>query len=132
MRGLITSMVMVPLCLALVACGQDPLVAQEISQKNATANGKVFIARELPAADHVVFMSDSTITKKCRGGDGWASGKAMTQGGKLVAPLKCSTTGNTKGYGGCFTEEDFLKKAAYANQEGVCDKSIKEIKEIKR
>lgn len=66
---------------------------------------------------------DSTIDRTCPQGDGWASVdlKAATAGDMRVIKLKCSTVSAGMG---CMTEEDFKKRANYANQEGRCNSEI--------
>lgn len=119
------------LAASLHACsGQSVEEIQILSQSNAIWNAQRFLAAKLPGADYVEFQSDSTIDAQCKFGDGWASGQALANGGKVVEELKCQTNGSSKGIKGCFIKADFEEKPKYFNQEGECDKSIKKMVDL--
>ncbi len=107
----------------LSACGDNVPVDvvdqnQTISRDNAQLNAKRFVAQQFPKATQTIVDSDSTISKDCRYGDGWASGKVI-QDGRMIAKIKCQTNGSGKGLEGCLVEDEYKTKP-YANEDGSC------------
>lgn len=102
---------------------------QTISRDNAQMNAKRYANERLPLGDKVVAQSDSTISKSCRYGDGWATVDVLDANMNKVADnttnpstfiqLKCQTNGSGKGLYGCLTVAEFKTKD-YADEEGRC------------
>lgn len=114
---------------ALVACGGDDVDFdvvdrnQTLSAENAKSNARLYAHEVFKGKEFDIrFQSDSTISKSCRYGDGWASGTVTVKGG-FPQKVKCQTTGSGKGINGCLSEEEFATKD-YRNQDGKCDKTI--------
>jgi hypothetical protein len=108
--------------LGLTACGPkeesfDVLEQQRsIASENAKFNAVRYRAEYWPTAT-IYSRGDSTQSKTCPQGDGWASIDLLEQG-KVVAELKCSTvSGNIA----CMTGKDFKARAQYAEQDGKCN-----------
>lgn len=91
---------------------------QRISRENAQSNARRFANVRFPQVTQIVVDSDSTISKSCRYGDGWATGK-LYQDAKVVAIVKCQTNGSGKGLEGCLLAEEFKTKD-YGNDDGNC------------
>lgn len=121
------------LVLSLAACGPEEAPQSivdnnmVITQQNAQKNGDAFLRVLYPqgtvdaargTATRAMLDSDSTVSKSCRYGDGWASGKILFDSGKNL-PIKCQTNGRGKGINGCLTEADFATKP-YAGEEKTC------------
>jgi hypothetical protein len=118
--------------LTLSACGSD--VPQDvvdtnmgITRSNAQKNADVYFSTVYPSGSTDVrlgdpiraqMQSDSTVSKTCRYGDGWASGVINFQTGKTLS-IKCQTNGNGKGINGCMTSAEFGTKT-YKDEEGSC------------
>lgn len=118
---------------ALSACGPET-VPQDIvdtnmtttrlnAQKNASVwystvypDGMVDAQRGKPI--RVLAQSDSTVSKACRYGDGWASAVVNFEGGKTL-DIKCQTNGSGKGINGCMTKAEFETKT-FKDEEGKC------------
>ena len=118
---------------AMVACGPDR-VPQDIvdtnmtttrlnAQKNASAwystvypDGIVDAQRGKPI--RILAQSDSSVSKSCRYGDGWASAIVNFESGKTLE-VKCQTNGSGKGINGCMTKAEFETKT-YKTEEGGC------------
>lgn len=116
----------------VVACGND--VPQDIvdqnmtisrlnAQKNASSYYPVLypegtVDARLGKPMRILMQSDSTISKSCRFGDGWASGEIQFETGK-TAGVKCQTNGTGKGINGCMTKSEFETKT-YKGEEGSC------------
>jgi len=117
----------------MVACGPDS-VPQDIvdtnmtttrlnAQKNASAwystvypDGIVDAQRGKPI--RILAQSDSSVSKSCRYGDGWASAIVNFESGKTLE-VKCQTNGSGKGINGCMTKAEFETKT-YKTEEGGC------------
>ena len=117
----------------LVACGPET-VPQDIvdtnmtttrlnAQKNASSwyatvypEGMVDAQRGKPI--RILAQSDSSVSKDCRYGDGWASAIVNFEGGKTLE-VKCQTNGSGKGINGCMTKGEFETKT-YKSEEGTC------------
>lgn len=116
----------------LIACGQS--VPQDvvdsnmtITRLNAQKNASAWYSTVYPEGTvdaklgqpiRVLAQSDSTVSKSCRYGDGWASAVVNFQGGKTLE-IKCQTNGAGKGINGCMTKAEFETKS-YKGQEGSC------------
>lgn len=123
----------VTIAASLAACGPE-VVPQDVvdtnmtttrlnAQKNASAwysvtypEGMVDSQRGQPI--RVLAQSDSTVSKSCRYGDGWASAIVNFESGKTL-DLKCQTNGAGKGINGCMTKAEFDTKS-YKSEEGTC------------
>ena len=123
----------IALSATLVACGPET-VPQDIvdtnmtttrlnAQKNASSwyatvypEGMVDAQRGKPI--RILAQSDSTVSKECRYGDGWASAIVNFEGGKTL-DVKCQTNGSGKGINGCMTKGEFETKT-YKAEEGTC------------
>lgn len=91
--------------------------ARKQAIENATFNAQKY--RRQYAADYrLIARGDSTISKTCPQGDGWASMDLEKDGQKIK--LKCSTVSESIG---CMTSADFKQKA-YAQEDGHCNKNI--------
>lgn len=118
----------------LTACGSEKEVPQDVVDQNMTisrlnaqknANSYYPIAYPSGSTDvklgvptRILMQSDSTISKTCRHGDGWASGEIQFENGKTLA-VKCQTNGTGKGINGCMTKAEFEGKP-YKGEEGTC------------
>ncbi len=111
---------------ALPGCGGDEVsmaTAEEqraIARTNSMLVAKKFVS-ENPTynAYKVIPNGDSTISRKCPQGDGWASLTLIDAENKTVK-IKCSTY--SIGIG-CMTATAFSKKQ-YAQQDGSCNNEI--------
>ncbi len=117
---------------SLVACDtgapqdvvdQNMTTSRLNAQKNASSyypvvypEGSVDVKLGKPV--RILMQSDSTISKFCRNGDGWASGDIQFETGKTLA-VKCQTNGTGKGINGCMTKSEFETKT-YKAEEGAC------------
>lgn len=129
-----TTLSAVILSFALIACGESAVPQnivdqnQQTSYNNAQKNANSYFAIVWPdgTVDSVskskpmraLMQSDSTISKSCRYGDGWASGVIQFENGK-TQKLKCQTNGAGKGINGCLTEQEFNTKE-YKKEDGNC------------
>ncbi|MCU7836498.1 MAG: hypothetical protein KZQ83_14770 [gamma proteobacterium symbiont of Taylorina sp.] len=91
-----------------IARDNSMLVAKKFISENPTYN-----------AFKVIPNGDSTISRKCPQGDGWASLKLINEKNHIVK-IKCSTY--SIGIG-CLESSEFAKKS-YAQQDGSCNKEI--------
>lgn len=118
---------------AVTACGSkevpQDVVDQNmtISRLNAQKNANSYFPVAYPTGTEdaklgkptrVLMQSDSTVSKVCRFGDGWASGEIQFENGKAL-PVKCQTNGTGKGIHGCMTKVEFEQKT-YKGEEGSC------------
>lgn len=119
---------------ALAGCSKD--VPQDIvdnnmtiTRLNAQKNADAYFAVQYPAGSvdanpalgepiRALMQSDSSVTHKCRNGDGWASGIIQYKTGKTLK-IKCQTNGTGKGINGCMSETEFVTKS-YKDEEGRC------------
>ena len=119
--------------LAVSACGdnasQDVVDANMTrSRLNAQKNANSYFPIAWPEGtvhpvwgakpSRILMQSDSSITKDCRYGDGWASGEIQFENGKALK-VKCQTNGTGKGINGCMLETEFNGKT-YKDEEGRC------------
>lgn len=119
--------------LVLAACGskevpqdivdQNMTITRLNAQKNADSyfpiaypSGTVDVKLGTPS--RILMQSDSTVSKECRNGDGWASGEIQFDTGKTLQ-VKCQTNGTGKGINGCMTKAEFMGKT-YKDEEGKC------------
>lgn len=119
--------------LVLAACGskevpqdivdQNMTITRLNAQKNADSyfpiaypSGTVDVKLGTPS--RILMQSDSTVSKECRNGDGWASGEIQFDTGK-ARQVKCQTNGTGKGINGCMTKDEFMGKT-YKDEEGKC------------
>lgn len=114
--------------LALAACGPET-VPQDIvdtnmttSRLNSQKNADSYRLTQFPDSSRGLMQSDSTISKTCRYGDGWASGiiefnDGPKQGQRVK--IKCQTNGTGKGINGCMTDQEFQTKN-YKDEDGKC------------
>lgn len=118
--------------LALSGCGEKPKsswgeieAARQQAIENSEFNAKSFRNAYDPNMT-IMSRGDSSISPSCPQGDGWATVDLVpadgTQGKKQV--IKCSTVSHVIGSQGCMTEDDFKKRADYANQDGHCNPDI--------
>ena len=137
MNRLFTALTLVS-ALALTACGPDQ-VPQDIvdtnmtitrinAQKNANAYLPVLYPQgttdvKLGDPIRILMQSDSTVSKTCRYGDGWASGEIAFDSGKSMK-VKCQTNGAGKGINGCMTQAEFDTKT-YKEEDGKCQNLTK-------
>jgi len=110
----------------LVGCGGEKVsmaTAEEqraIARDNSKMVAKKFISEnQMYNSFKVIPNGDSTITRNCPQGDGWASLKLVNDKNQTVK-IKCSTY--SLGIG-CMTADDFSKKQ-YAQQDGTCNSEI--------
>lgn len=117
----------------VVGCGKaeapQDVVDQNmtISRLNAQKNASSYYPIAYPTGTEdaklgkptrILMQSDSTVSKSCRFGDGWASGDIQFENGKTL-PVKCQTNGTGKGINGCMTKAEFEGKT-YKSEEGSC------------
>ena len=123
------------LLMTLLAACSDSTVPQDIvdgnmtiTRLNAQKNADSYFPVAWPQGTvhsetgakptRVLMQSDSTVSKTCRFGDGWASGNVeFADGGRQE--VKCQTNGVGKGINGCMTKVEFLTKD-YKGEEGSC------------
>ena len=112
--------------LTLVGCGGDEVswntqeTQRSIAIENSEYNARNFRTKNTKYSGfNIMGRGDSTISKKCANGDGWASVDLVPAEGRNV-PLKCSTASANIG---CLLKSDFEKKI-YATQEGRCNKDL--------
>jgi hypothetical protein len=116
------------LLLCATGCKEKPKVsfetaeeARKIARENSGALAREWRA-SLNLSDYdLVLRGDSTITNDCPQGDGWASIDMLNPTTNHMLKLKCSTVSQGMG---CMTDEDFKKRAEYANQDGKCNPEI--------
>jgi hypothetical protein len=92
-----------------IAIENSEFNARNLRQKNKQYAGLVINGR-----------GDSTISKNCANGDGWASVDLVDANGKLQAQLKCSTASANIG---CLAKHDFDERS-YASEEGRCNPDL--------
>ncbi|CAB4134399.1 hypothetical protein UFOVP273_53 [uncultured Caudovirales phage] len=118
----------VSLSASLMACGPEQVPQdivdqnQTITRLNAQKNADAYRLTVYPDSGRALMQSDSTVSKNCRYGDGWASGSVQffegPNAGKQVK-IKCQTNGSGKGINGCMTDQEFQTKT-YKDEDGVC------------
>lgn len=133
MKKLFASLALVTL---LAACGQPtpPVTDNSLEDNRATAKANSELNAQLYRAANprftadfnIVSRSDTTQTKACPQGDGWAELSIMRvnpentkQVDKTV--LMCSTYSMSVG---CFRKEDFDKDKNLSGTDGVCNRDI--------
>lgn len=124
----IKSLIVIASIAILSACGPDA-VPQDIVDTNQTTtrlnsqkNANSYIGTVYPDAGRALMQSDSTVSKSCRYGDGWASGEVQFFEGQnkgRVVKIKCQTNGSGKGINGCMTAVEFETKT-YKGEDGTC------------
>ncbi len=102
---------------------QNMTISRLNAQKNANSYFPIAyptgsVDMKLGTPTRVIMQSDSTISKSCRYGDGWASGDIQFDTGKTLS-IKCQTNGTGKGINGCMTKAEFETKT-YKGEEGTC------------
>lgn len=118
----------------ITACGETTTVPQDIvdtnmttTRLNAQKNADAYYAVQYPSGTvdvalgepiRALMQSDSTVSKGCRFGDGWASGVIQFKTGKALK-VKCQTNGVGKGINGCMSEAEFQSKT-YKGEENSC------------
>ncbi len=117
--------------LTLAACSKETVSSDRLEEARQTAKANAeFNAQQYKAANprftadfSIVSRSDTTQTKDCAQGDGWASLSIMKVEGKTVdkTALRCSTYSSSVG---CYREEDFVKDKQLASEDGVCQGSV--------
>ncbi|RKZ86316.1 MAG: hypothetical protein DRQ39_05885 [Gammaproteobacteria bacterium] len=124
--GVIGLFVVIGIAILTAGCGDDGVsmaTAEEqraIARDNSMLVAKKFISENpMYNAFKVIPNGDSTISRKCPQGDGWASLKLIDTKNRTVK-IKCSTY--SIGIG-CMTADDFSKKQ-YAQQDGSCNSDI--------
>ena len=132
--NMVASIALATYAITLTGCGQEKISQevvdrnQTISQVNAEKNATSFAKQRFPEYERVLVDSDSTINADCRYGDGWASGTIQMPNSKIS--IKCQTNGRGKGYQGCLTKVDFMKKS-YAKEEGTCNNKLTSLPKFK-
>jgi hypothetical protein len=124
------------LAIAAALAGCDKEVPQDIvdgnmtiTRLNAQKNADAYFGVQYPAGAvdanpalgepiRALMQSDSSVSKQCRNGDGWASGVIQYKNGKTLK-IKCQTNGTGKGINGCMSETEFATKT-YKDEEGRC------------
>jgi len=124
--GVIGLFTVIAISIATVGCGGDEVsmaTAEEqrtVARENSKLVAKMFISENpMYNSFKVIPNGDSTITRQCPQGDGWASLKLINEDNQTIG-IKCSTY--SIGIG-CMTSAEFSKKA-YAQQDGTCNKDI--------
>jgi len=110
----------------IVGCGSDEVSMATAEEQRAVArDNSMLVAKKFVSenptynAYKVIPNGDSTISRKCPQGDGWASLKLINDNGGVVK-IKCSTY--SIGIG-CMTAKEFSTKQ-YAQQDGSCNSEI--------
>ena len=99
-----------------------------VANENAKMNALEFRGKNEEYSKYVVFMrGDSTQTRACPQGDGWASVDLRLVGKNRKIPLKCSTVSP---HIGCMLSSDFKQRAVLAKQEGKCSSEFDKVTKI--
>lgn len=115
--------------LALVVsagCG-DEITSHDATEtaRAVASDNAVFSAQRYRASAHadwaIVPRGDSTQSRECPQGDGWASIDLMSPDKSKTIKLKCSTY--SLGIG-CVTADDFNARAHLSSQEGNCNAEV--------
>lgn len=133
MKKLFASLVMVSI-LAACAPSTPPVTDNSLEENRATAKANSELNAQLYRAANprftadfnIVSRSDTTQTKQCPQGDGWAELSIMRvdpENAKKVdkTVLMCSTYSMSVG---CFRKEDFDKDKNLSGLDGVCNRDI--------
>lgn len=122
---------------ALTACGPTEVPQdivdqnQTVTRMNSQKNAEAYRAVVYPDIGNtrVLMQSDSTVSKDCRYGDGWASGVIQALDTGKQVKIKCQTNGSGKGINGCMREDEFATKT-YKDEDGRCQdlKSLEKFK----
>lgn len=111
----------------LTACSQQESfdateTARSIANENSAFNA-VKWRSDSPFSDYkIITRGDSTQTRDCPQGDGWASIDLVNAANpQQVVKLKCSTYSATIG---CRTSQDFNANPILAPQENKCNKEV--------
>lgn len=113
--------------LFITACGDKVSMGSTEEQRTMARNNSKLIAMKFVAENpkysgfSVVPNGDSTITRDCPQGDGWASLSLINQTTGDTVPIKCSTY--SIGIG-CLVESKFNNKTNYKQQEGTCNNDL--------
>lgn len=114
------------LCVVLGGCGDEKAShdATETARGVASDNA-VFSAQKYRANSNadwaIVPRGDSTQSRECPQGDGWASIDLVSPDKAKTIKLKCSTY--SAGIG-CLTADDFNARAQLSSQEGNCNDEV--------
>lgn len=92
-----------------------------LANDNSAFNATVWRANSQYVDYSVITRGDSTQTRECPMGDGWASIDLMSPDRRTIIKLKCSTY--SKGIG-CVTDSDFKARPHLAGQENKCNKEV--------
>lgn len=112
--------------LLLSACSKEKVAfdtseeARRQIRDNVTFLAQSFRAENKLTDYDILVRGDSTVSRTCPQGDGWASVDLMHKQGGEKRKLKCSTV--SLGIG-CMTEDDFLGRA-YASEENKCNPDV--------
>lgn len=110
----------------LVACGKDKFSHETTESSRAVASeNSVFNAQKWRADLYptwaIIPRGDSTQTRECPQGDGWASLDLVSPEKDKTIGLKCSTY--SAGIG-CMTSSDFKSRSALSSQENKCNAEV--------
>jgi ABC-type sulfate transport system substrate-binding protein len=115
-------------CLLIVAgCSSDKVsngtveTARSVANANSGFNARVWKTKNPAYAGcKILERGDSTQSRSCPQGDGWASIDLVNDIGVVEIPLKCSTYSVNIG---CMPATDFSKKR-YATEDGNCNNDM--------
>ena len=127
-RVRMSKLTIVAIAVALVGCGEKVDRSFEavslnkgIAKENATYLANKFRASSARYADYnLIIDGDSTISKKCPQGDGWASGKLEDPKTYATIGIKCPTYDPNAQ---CWFDSDFKKKP-FAVQNNTCNPEV--------
>lgn len=112
--------------LVSVGCGNE-IASHDATEtaRSVASDNAIFSAQKYRASAHadwsIVPRGDSTQSRECPQGDGWASVDLMSPDKAKTIKLKCSTY--SAGIG-CLTADDFNARAQLSAQEGNCNAEV--------
>lgn len=117
----------VAILLALAACGQKDVSFDTLEEAKSVARDNALFNAQKYRSEQPEFQSwkavangDSSQTRQCPQGDGWATLKLYNPDATRAISIKCSTvSGSTQ----CMTEAEFKTKP-FASEDGHCNKDI--------
>lgn len=113
------------LCLAVSACSDKASHNTVETARGIASENAIFSAQKYRSSAHadwaIVPRGDSTQSRECPQGDGWASIDLMSPDRTRTLKLKCSTY--SAGIG-CLTAEDFNSRANLAGSENKCSGEV--------
>lgn len=111
----------------LMGCGDNKVSHETVETSRSVANANSeYNARAWKSTNiaysgfKILSRGDSTQSRECPNGDGWASIDLVNENGQTKAQLKCSTYSASIG---CMLQQDFQKKRFY-QEDGNCSEEV--------